>query len=269
MLERQAPDGTGYSIRGKGPVLVLLHGLGLDREMWQAQCDALSDSFAVIAIDAFGHGLSPAPPPELTLQHLVHQVVGVLDHAEVERAVVAGFDLGGQTALAISARAAQRVAGVALISTAYRRLKAQRDMLLTRIDQARRHGPAANADSAIQRWFSAAFQGEERTRVRAIRDRIASNDPSGYIAASQLYAYADVETADDVRNIRAPMLVMCGALDAGSTPAMARRLASAVPGSKLMIVPRQGHMLPIEAATVVNDALINFMNCLSGPQKRD
>ena len=66
----------------------------------------------------------------------------------------------------------------------------------------------------------------------------------------------------DVREIRAPMLVLVGALDAGSTPAMARRLAGAVPGAKLSVVPRHGHMLPLEAADTVNEAFRSFLQSL-------
>ena len=72
-----------------------------------------------------------------------------------------------------------------------------------------------------------------------------------------------METAEDVKRIVSPMLVLCGALDAGSTPAMARRLVGAVASAKLVIVPRQGHMLPIEAAGTVSSALRAFMSALN------
>ena len=175
-----------------------------------------------------------------------------------EPARVIGFDLGGQVAIACAATSPTQVGSLTLISTAYRRLKPQRDMMLRRVEQARKHGAQANADSAIQRWFSAAFQSAQRDWVKAVRDRIASNDTDGYVIASDMYARADQETADMLRDIHMPTLVMGGALDMGATPAMVRGLAGAIAGANLHILPRQRHMLPIEAADIVNKLIAEF-----------
>lgn len=253
-----APDGTAYVMLGSGPAIILLHGLGLDADMWGEQLEALSDRFTVIAPDLLGHGSSPRPPDAAGVAQFAAPVLALIDTLSVEPVRLVGFDLGGQVAIACAASRPDRVAALALISSAYRRLKPQRDMMLRRVEQARKHGPQANADSAIQRWFSAAFQTEQREYVQAVRDRIASNDPVGYLIASDMYARADQETADMLRELSMPTLVIGGALDMGATPAMARGLAGAISGAKLQILPRQRHMLPIEAGPLVNKLLVDF-----------
>ena len=102
----------------------------------------------------------------------------------------------------------EKVAAVALISTPHGRLKAQRDLAKQRVSQAARYGPQANADSAIQRWFSRAFQVKDEATVQ-IRERIAGNDPESYLAMSKLAADADKQTANYARSVLCPALVMC------------------------------------------------------------
>ena len=257
--ELTAPDGTHYCVVGSGPAVVLLHGLGLDHQMWRRQVAGLRERHRVVVIDLLGHGKSPNVNIAVSLDDLVTQVTGVLTHAGIQAATLVGFDLGGSVAVSTAATNPDEVAAVALVSTPHGRLKAQRDLAKQRISQAERYGPQANADSAIQRWFSAAFQVEDNPTVQAIREQIASNDPDSYLAMSRLAADADQQTGVLARAVTCPSLVMCGALDGDSTPSMARHLAGVLKHSKLMIVPRQRHMLPIEAETVVNDAVVELV----------
>lgn len=254
-----SPDGTRYVVAGDGPALLCLHGLGLDYTMWEPQLAHLSKAFRVVCMDLLGHGTSPAPRQGARVEDFADHVLVLADHLDLTSFHVMGFDLGGQIAIATAARAPERVAGLALISTAYRRLKPQRDMMLRRLKQAENHGPEANADSAIQRWFSAAFQAENRELVERIRQRIAGCDRAGYLTASEVYAWADVTTADMLKHVSCPVLVMCGALDMGTTPDMARRLAAAIAGAKLTIVPRQRHMLAMEEPELVGAAVVRHL----------
>ena len=245
--ENLAPDGTGYFDVGRGLPIVCLHGLGLDRAMWAPLVAALGGRFRVVGIDMLGHGQSPTPATDANLGDYVRQLTALLDHLNLQSAVLLGFDFGAQVAMAAAAADPVRHPGLVLVSAAYRRLKPQRDMMLRRAEQARKHGPSANADSAIQRWFSAAFQSEHQELVQQIHDRVATNEPAGYLVASELYARADMHTAPLLKDIQCPALILSGALDMGTTPAMARQLAGAISDARLVIVPRQRHMLPLEA----------------------
>ena len=227
--------------------------------MWRRQVAGLRER-RVVAIDLLGHGKSPNVNVAVSLDDLVTQVAGVLTHAGIHAATLVGFDLGGSVAVSTAATHPDEVAAVALVSTPHGRLKAQRDLAKQRISQAERYGPQANADSAIQRWFSAAFQVEDNLTVQAIREQIASNDPDSYLAMSRLAADADQQTGVLARAVTCPLVghVRC-AETVIRRRSMARHLAGALKQSKLMIVPRQRHMLPIEAETVVNDAVVELV----------
>ena len=61
-------DGTAMQRHGPrgAPTVILIHGLGLNREVWQWTLPALSDGYDVITYDLLGHGQSSAPPPART-----------------------------------------------------------------------------------------------------------------------------------------------------------------------------------------------------------
>ena len=65
---------TAYDIKGSGPAVVLIHGLGLNRKMWQWQLDALTPHFKVIYYDLLGHGESAKPPGPYLMQQMVQQI---------------------------------------------------------------------------------------------------------------------------------------------------------------------------------------------------
>ena len=60
---RSERSGLAWIEQGAGPSVLLLHGVGLRAEAWNAQADALTEAgFHVLAPDMLGHGSSSAPP---------------------------------------------------------------------------------------------------------------------------------------------------------------------------------------------------------------
>lgn len=55
------PAGTSYLATGQGQPVVLIHGVGLNKEMWGGQVVGLATKYRVIAYDMLGHGASPRP----------------------------------------------------------------------------------------------------------------------------------------------------------------------------------------------------------------
>ncbi|MDG2205564.1 MAG: alpha/beta fold hydrolase, partial [Alphaproteobacteria bacterium] len=86
---------TARTVEGTGPDLVLIHGMGLNRNMWQWMLPELTARFRVIRYDLLGHGDSEAPPENCSLNDLVDQLDELLVDLGIERAAVAGFSLGG------------------------------------------------------------------------------------------------------------------------------------------------------------------------------
>ena len=111
-----APDGTRYALRGPegAPVVVMIHGLGLNRACWQWTMPALTDSYRVLSYDLYGHGGSADPPAAPSLTLFSQQLSDLMDHCRIPRAVITGFSLGGMIARRFAQDNPNRAQGVIL-----------------------------------------------------------------------------------------------------------------------------------------------------------
>ena len=89
-----------------GRTLVLLHGIGMSRRVWDPVLPALAERFDVIAVDLPGFGDSPLPPDgRCDPAGLAASVAGLLDELDIPSPHLAGNSLGGWVALELAARA--------------------------------------------------------------------------------------------------------------------------------------------------------------------
>ena len=112
-----------YSITGSrdAPPLLLVNSIGATRDiLWSRQVPFLSRSFRVITYDPRGHGQSPVPPGDYSLDDLGRDAIGVLDAAGVTEAHVCGVSMGGITAMWLGIHAPERVEKLALLCTSPR-----------------------------------------------------------------------------------------------------------------------------------------------------
>ena len=105
-----------YTEYGEGPrTTVLLHGLLLSQKMHRPLARALAKrGNRVVTLDLLGHGASDRPRDmtQYSMTFFGQQVIGLLDHLELDEAIVAGTSLGANTALEAAAIAPERVRGM-------------------------------------------------------------------------------------------------------------------------------------------------------------
>ena len=85
--------------------------------MWQAQLTGLSGDVRVIAPDLRGAGESEVTPGPYSMDQYADDLVALMDHLDVTRAVVAGLSMGGYIAFALWRRHPERVRALALLDT--------------------------------------------------------------------------------------------------------------------------------------------------------
>lgn len=248
-----------YEIHGgRGPDIVLLHGVGLDAKMWHRCLPRLTGQFRVTSIDLRGHGRSPAATPGLTLADLSSDVAGVLDQISALRAHLVGFSLGALVAQQLALAEPQRVQSLTLVSSVADRSTDQRAAVTERLRLAA-EDRAATVQAAIDRWFSQAWRNREPELVEQVRRTMLGADPASYLACYQVFATADAQLWPQLPQITCPTLVVTGAADTGSTPEMTHRIADAISDAKPLVFPDTGHLLPLERPFELSQALIDLI----------
>jgi pimeloyl-ACP methyl ester carboxylesterase len=228
------------------PHLLLLPGLACDADVWKDQVHAFSEITSVRVID---YGLSDS----------IGKMAEVALDGAPERFAIAGHSMGGRVAFEIVRRAPERVAGMAVLDTAYRafaggeageREKEQRSALLS---VARTKGMRAMS----QFWMKGIIHPDRMADTKltdAIVEMMGRKTPE--IFAAQIKALLERPDATPVLSaVRCPSMVLVGRQDTWSSIAGHREIAALIPHATLAVIEHCGHMSPMERPADVTAAM--------------
>ena len=258
-MKQLSLHGTALEISGSGPLVVLLHGVGLNQSIWAEQVKALESDFQVITYDLLGHGRSASARANAPLEDWVDQLNSVVGDLALKRFGLVGFSFGGLIAQAYAARHSRLIDRLVLMSTVYDRSETERASVLARLDMVRREGPQATIPAALSRWFSPEFAMAHPDIMNHYEALLRGNDATSFLSAYECFATVDQNLVGKLAAFDRPTLVMTGELDTGSTPAMARKLAGMIPGAECSIIAGGRHMMPVEMPDEVNTVLCRFL----------
>jgi pimeloyl-ACP methyl ester carboxylesterase len=253
-----------YTDEGPGPVVVLLHGFPLGRMMWKEQVTGIGSIYRVIAPDLRGHGDSPAPDGDYTIDEMADDVVELLDTLHVSGpVVVGGLSMGGYVALSLMARYPQRVRALMLMDTRAAadspEAAQKREELARAVLAAGQAGPAVEA--MTPRLFAKLTLEERPEKVAPLRELMQRNTARGVVGALRAMA-SRPDRRVDLAAIRVPTLVLVGEEDVVTPPDEAQALADAIAGARLEVIPAAGHLAPYENPGVANAVILRFLDGL-------
>jgi pimeloyl-ACP methyl ester carboxylesterase len=248
-----------YAVSGDGPALLLLHAFPLGLFMWEAQAEALAASHRVIRFDARGFGGSDLGQGPLTMERIADDGAALLDHLGVAKAVVGGCSMGGYAALAFVRRHPQRLGGLVLQDTRAgadtEEGKGGRAALATKVLA---EGALAAVSAFLPKLLGETTHREREALVAGLRERILASSPQAIADALHGLA-ARADSRPTLADVRVPTLVLVGAEDVLTPPAESEAMAAAIPGARLEVVPRAGHLANLEQPDAVNAALRAFL----------
>jgi len=234
------------------PSVVFLHGVGLDHTMWEPVVEALEGRCTVVTPDLPGHGAKPAVPTGTTLANLAEGVLGEIPPGSH----VVGFSLGALVAQHLAVHHAHLVATLICVSAVCQRTADEQRSVLARL-RAAQTDFVASAEASLARWYDGA-DVEDRW-VQRTKDMLLANDVDSFLRCYRVFATADAEIGLQLHRITAPALAVTGGADPGSTPAMAHRLAAALPHCTAAIFPGARHMLPVERPQALAHRIDSFI----------
>ncbi|MBC7601742.1 MAG: alpha/beta fold hydrolase [Ramlibacter sp.] len=248
-----------YVSKGRGPTLVLSHALGSDLHMWNEVASQLEAGFHVVRYDHPGHGQSPAIGGRYTVEQMADgaaELIASLDHDEVH---FIGLSLGGMVAQQIAVRHPQLVSSIVVANSASAFDEVARGMWRARIETVLNLGMPAIADATIKRWFAAEFRQhpERMDRIAQLRAVLEATDARAYAACCEAMSRADLAGSNP--RIACPALVVAGALDESTTPAMAEAIWNSISGAELASLDT-GHFSAVERPYDFAGLVASFIN---------
>jgi len=243
---------------GALPVL-FVHGFPFSGAMWDVQLRAVGCPYRAIAYDIRGLGRSEVGDGQYTMEGLVDDMVGLLDHLDIDKTVVVGLSMGGYIALRALERDPGRFLAAVLCDT-----RSEADDNASRLKRAtaaaavKRDGAAAFAESFVPAVFARESLRSRPEAVKLIRDIIAATSPLA-IAGHLLAMAGRTDTTASLPAIAVPTLIMVGEQDTLTPPALSQAMHKQIPGSELHLVPGAGHMSNLENPEFFNSRLLDFL----------
>jgi pimeloyl-ACP methyl ester carboxylesterase len=235
------------------PALVFLHYWGGSSRTWRHVTQALAPAFRTIAVDHRGWGRSDKPPAGYTLMNLADDAERLIESLALDRYILVGHSMGGKVAQLMASRHPAGLAGLVLVAPsppspmgvplevrqgmvhAYD----SRDSIIATVQQVLAGTPLAADD--LEQVVEDSLQGAPAAR-----------------SAWPLEASQEDITVQAAL-IRAPTLVISGEEDRVDPPAVLRQeLMPRIPQATLHILPKIGHLSPLEAPGDLADLIRSF-----------
>lgn len=275
--------GFGYDEAGDGPAVVFIHGALVDRRMWEHQFRALSATHRVVRFDWRGYGESDDAAGQFARYE---DVLGVMDALGIARATLVGSSMGGAQALEAALATPERVQALVLICSGLsdyewppevasaaadeitriipaERFAAYRDGRADHVDPAHVQGiaelnlrltvvgPGRSPSALAPETWQQAMEMATAMLERQWRRRPPSRE-----------VFLEPPAGTRLAQIKAPTLVVKALADEPSLVAVSDRLATEIPGARLLELPDTGHLPPLERPHEISSALTDFLRDL-------
>lgn len=259
-MSETSSNGSVYQISGPidAPVVVFIHGLGLNRHIWDDYVGRFAQRYRVLTYDLYGHGESAAPPGKPSLTMFSDQLLGLLDALAINRCSIIGFSLGGMINRRFAMDHGERLQAMAILNSPHDRGDAAQKLVEQRALDSAAGGPGASLGATIERWFTAGFIETHPETITRVRDWVLANDPEIYASCREVLAFGVVELIRPQPPITHPTLVITCENDSGSTPAMSQTIASEISAAQVIVVPQLQHMGLVENPSFFITALAEF-----------
>jgi pimeloyl-ACP methyl ester carboxylesterase len=242
-----------YHAAGRGPALLLSHGFAATSAMFDANLPALTAGNLVATWDIRGHGDSgdPADQACYTARASVGDMLAILDHLGIGRAVIGGHSLGGYLSLRFALAHPERVSALLLIGT----------------------GPGFRSEASRAEWNRAAERQAASLAERGPDGSGAGPGPgpgrhrsaAGLARAARgILTQHDSAVIDGLGSIGVPALIVVGAQDIPFLGA-ADYLAGKLRDARLVVIQDAGHAPNVDQPERFGPHARQFLDEVAGP----
>jgi 2-hydroxy-6-oxonona-2,4-dienedioate hydrolase len=254
-----------YQVAGQGAPLVLLHAGFVDSGMWDAQWDEFCRHYTVIRFDMYGFGKSETVESPVSRRQ---QLYRVLEHLGVNRAILVGCSLGGETILDVALERQELVSALVLVAAAPSGFEQQGEppRYLFEMLSALEEGDLDLASELQTRiWVDGPFRTPDQVDPQV---RIKAAEMNRNVLAKGAWGFAVAPPPDPVDppavqrldRIGIPTLVLAGDQDHPENLRAADLMAGSIPDMQKVILTGCAHLPNMEKPFEFNRAVLDFLN---------
>ena len=246
-----------YDQHGAGADLLLIHSLLTELTVFDLVLPRLGDKHRVTRINLPGFGASSPVVLDTVADHADH-VARVMDALRLPTdTTVFGNGFGAFVALELAIRHGKRFGKLAVADALAAFPEPARVPFRVMAEKVSTGGMQAVLGTAIGRMFPPAFAQAHPEIIAGRKAKLGAVDPQCFARAC--LALASMDLSKQVGGIRNPTLVMCGALDQTTPPALARELADRIPGAHYQEIAGSGHCPMLEQPAVLAEGVLGLL----------
>jgi pimeloyl-ACP methyl ester carboxylesterase len=243
--------------------VVLLHAFPLGANMWEPQIRGIPEGWRLVTPDLRGFGGTTDPDGRApSMDDYARDLIDLLSELRVTRVVLGGCSMGGYATFAAIRLAPHLISGVVLADTRAGadtlEARSGRRSMLALVD---REGPSGVAREMMPKLLGPTTREANATVESTVRRLIKQQSSEG-IRGAILRMMERPDSTDVVAALRVPTLILVGAEDELTPADESRKMADAIPGSSLEIIPQAGHLSNMEQPERFNTALASFLSSL-------
>lgn len=230
---------------GTGPPVLLLHPFPLNRLFWRPMVRTVAGTLRTIAPDLRGFGDSPARAP-FSVEAYAADVAALLDGLATGPVVVVGVSMGGYVAFELWRRRPDLCRGMVFAHTrAEADGQAQADARRATLALVREQGAAALVPRMFEGMLGRTTHETRPAIAEEVRTAMEQAPRQGTIGALAAML-ARPDSMHTLPTISVPSVVVSGAEDVLTPPSLQDAIASGIRGARRIVLPRVGHLGPIE-----------------------
>jgi len=212
-----------------------------------------------VALDSSGSGRSPYTWVQQNLHSLATDVIGIMDHLSIEKAVVVGHSMAGMTVPHLAAQWPNRVAAAILLGPVYPS-KEVGPVFEKRIEAVEKDGMEPMANTVP---YTAVGSQAQPIHHAFIREVLLAQDPAGYISMCRVLANA-WRSPPDYAKVRCPILIVAGEEDKSAPVAMSERIMEELgtEEKRLVVLEKCGHWMCTEQGDATAEKILEFLKAV-------
>ncbi len=246
---------------GNGPDVVLLHGWGMNADVWEGILPALTKQFRVTLLDLPGHGRSLDSLADYSLQNLAASI----DAFVPQNALLVGWSLGGMIATQLTLDNPDNIRKLVLIASApqFVRDDTWPDGTDAEVLDSFANGLKQNYQQTIKRFIAIQAMGSEHAREQQhiLRERVFRHgNPQPAALEAGLAILRHTNLRPELAKITCPTLLISGEHDSLFRRRAAEKTRDMITGARLSIIPGAGHAPFLSHPDAFLQTLISFLS---------